>query len=128
MNLKTRTFSDLPSLNVKRHWLATAIVDDFIFVFVGKDQNDRILKSVEFYDPAKKKWLMANPMIAGRWDHVAVVLKGSIHIVGGQGLQFIETYDWERNVWNKGSPMNSERHGLGAVVNIGKIYASGEVI
>ncbi|CAK8688157.1 unnamed protein product [Clavelina lepadiformis] len=56
-NLDTKTWIDVPSMNEKRWGGSACVVDGLIWVFGGYGA-----KTIEFYDPATKKWQVSTNM------------------------------------------------------------------
>jgi N-acetylneuraminic acid mutarotase len=86
----------------------------------------------EVYDPATDSWSEGPPLPTGRSGSAGALLDGRFYVFGGEasdgtGRTFIvdvaERFDPARNAWERLPPMPSARHGFGAVVVDGRIYA-----
>jgi N-acetylneuraminic acid mutarotase len=70
------------------------------------------------YDPAKDSWEMRRPLPTARSGHGAVLYRGKIFVMGGEGTDRVygqnEAYDPQTDRWEAYAPMLTPRHGLGA--------------
>jgi hypothetical protein len=68
-------------------------------------------------------------LLTGRCQHAAVVLSGSLYVLGGVGeggrLTSVERYDPDQDAWQAVTPMTTERSSFAAVVLGGRIIAVG---
>jgi len=76
-----------------------------IYAIGGKTGTEKILKSVEKYDPEKKDWTYVSSMSFERQRHAACVLNDKIIVVGGVdgdgvAIQEIECYDPLEDTWS----------------------------
>jgi N-acetylneuraminic acid mutarotase len=81
------------------------------------------------YDPKADKWEARRPFPTARSGHGAVLVKGKIFCMGGEGTDRVygqnEAYDIATDTWEAYAPMMTPRHGLGAVAIDGTIYVAG---
>ena len=72
---------------------------------------------------------MRNPLPTARSGHGAVLYRGKVFIMGGEGTNRVfgqnEAYDPARDSWEQYAPMMTPRHGLGAAVVGDAIYVAG---
>jgi N-acetylneuraminic acid mutarotase len=72
---------------------------------------------------------MRNPLPTARSGHGAVLYRGRIFVMGGEGANRVfgqnEAYDPEKDAWEQCAPMPTPRHGLGAAVVGDAIYVAG---
>ena len=83
-DLKTE-WKYIASMNEPRRWLAAVSCDDAIYAIGGKsgDGNDKMLKSVEKYDPATDEWSFVSNTTTERCAHSAAVMNGKIYVARG---------------------------------------------
>ena len=74
-----------------------------IFVAGGWDSNDRILRTVEVYDPRKQRFEIASEreMVRGRGSLDLVIVEDNLFAVGGADscVFSIEKYNWKEGNW-----------------------------
>lgn len=65
---------------------------------MGGYNGDKMVSSVEIFDPRLNTWRMGDPMSAPRWYAAAVTLDGSAYLIGGleSNVQILATV---RNCW-----------------------------
>ena len=75
----------IASMNEPRCWLAAVNCNDAIYAIGGKsgDENDKMRKTVEKYDPETDEWSFVSNMTTKRSSHSAAVMNGKIYVVGG---------------------------------------------
>jgi hypothetical protein len=83
----------------------------------------------DVYDPAADRWEPRRPLPTARSGHGAVLYRGRIFVMGGEGLERVfgqnEAYDPQADTWQAYAPMKTPRHGLGAVAIGDLIYVAG---
>jgi N-acetylneuraminic acid mutarotase len=81
------------------------------------------------YDPAKDAWAPRRPLPTARSGHGAVLYRGKIFIMGGEGYERVygqnEAYDPATDRWESYAPMPTPRHGLGAALVGDAIHVAG---
>jgi hypothetical protein len=81
------------------------------------------------YDPKADKWEPRAPLPTARSGHGAVLLRGKIFVMGGEGTNRVygqnEGYDIEKDIWESYAPMPTPRHGLGAAAIGDMIHVAG---
>jgi N-acetylneuraminic acid mutarotase len=55
---KTDTWSPVPHMSMKRTDMATAVIDDKIFVIGGRDSNNQPTNRVECYNDEEYEWFV----------------------------------------------------------------------
>jgi N-acetylneuraminic acid mutarotase len=96
----------------------------------------RVLSTVEEYDPADNTWRTRSPMPTPRNHTAAGVVDGKIYVIGGRiGAAFIaassdlanvEAYDPATDTWGRPlAKMPTARSGLDVGVYKGRIYVAG---
>ncbi len=120
-----------PPLSVPRAGAASVVWQNKIYVFGGKSINNRILKTVEVYDPATGQWdtTSVEPMEEGRYNLAAVVYQNKIYIIGGRDDDDVSddvyVYDPVQNSWDDAQDLHKEREGHSATIVNGHIYVFG---
>ncbi len=113
-----------------REALAACVLDGRIYVFGGYD-GDRLLPTVEVYDPATDTWTQASDMPWGRFDHSASVVDEKVYFFGGAARpvafmsQVVGVYDPATDTWTTAADFPTPRWNHTAAVVDGKIYAIG---
>jgi non-specific serine/threonine protein kinase len=97
-------------------------------VVVGGQANGRLVAETDVFDGTT--WTQAAPILTPR-DFVGVVSDGTFVYavgggqVGGGDVAAFERFDPSTGKWTKGPALPSARHGLGAAVVDGRLYAVG---
>jgi N-acetylneuraminic acid mutarotase len=95
----TGAWEALPDMQHARGAPAAAVFDGKLWVTGGYDDDGYNLASVEVYDPASNTWDRTKAdMTTARCGHVAAVLNGELHVVGGVS-ESVEKYDPGSNSW-----------------------------
>jgi kelch-like protein 10 len=55
---ETDTWSPIPDMSMKRYEIATAVIDDKIFVIGGRDCKDEPTNRVECFNDEENKWFV----------------------------------------------------------------------
>jgi len=136
-NPQTNTWRKLPDAPHARDHISVAVVDDKLVIAGGRKSTARINKVVELtvsevdiYDFKTGKWktLSASSNIpTQRAGNSAVTLGHKVLIMGGESTQKIshnqtEAFNVRTGAWETLTPMNTGRHGTGAVVYKNKVY------
>lgn len=122
---------EITPLNTPRAGVAGVVWQNKIYVFGGKSINNRVLNTVEIYDPKIGIWDTTSvpPFDKERYNAAAVVFKNKIYLIGGRDdddvLEDVEVYDPAQNSWSDAQDLPSEREGLSATVLNGHIYVMG---
>jgi N-acetylneuraminic acid mutarotase len=81
------------------------------------------------YDSAKDVWEARRPLPTARSGHRAVLYRGKIFVMGGEGHERVygqnEAYDPATDRWEAYAPMPTPRHGLGAAAVGDAIHVAG---
>jgi non-specific serine/threonine protein kinase len=117
----------LPPMPSPRAAGGAAVVGNKLIV-AGGQANGREVPETDVFDGTT--WTQASPMLTPR-DFVGVVSDGSfVYAIGGgqaggHDVDAFERFDPTTGRWTKGPALPSARHGLGAAVVDGKLYAVG---
>ncbi len=125
--------SDMPT---PRWGNTSAVVNGKIYVIGGgvSEPEERILSTVEEYDPATDTWTRKAdiPTARGWMSPSSAVVDGKIYVIGGdtfdgdyRTIPTVEEYDPATDTWTRKADMPTARWGLATVVVDGKIYAIG---
>jgi len=123
-----------PLLEARSHAAAVAL-NGKIYVMGGRYRN-KVLKSVEVYDPVQNRWQRVQNMHEAREALAAVVLDGKIYAIGGFGKDDhhgqqeyeddIEYYDPAEDSWEElSSKLLYPRASMGAVTLRDSIFVPG---
>lgn len=102
-DIETDTWTELPTMDVKRHCHESVALSNKIYAIGGKDNTYNALHSVECYDIAEDKWLPAAPLNAPRARFGCCVIRNRIYVIGGYSdlpMDTIERYDERINRWS----------------------------
>ncbi len=120
-----------PPLSIPRAGAASVVWQNKIYVFGGKSLNNRILKTVEVYDPASGQWDTTSvaPMETGMYNLAAIIFQNKIYIIGGRDDDDVSNdvyvYDPVQNSWDEVQELRKEREGHSAAIVNGHIYVFG---
>jgi hypothetical protein len=123
--------ADMPTA---RWALSTSVVNGKIYAIGGSDGQNRLLSTVEEYDPVTDTWTKKTDMPTKRRYLSTSVVNGKIYAIGGiiggidAGFPFtsiVEEYDPAADTWRKRTDMPTPRGVLSTSVVNGKIYAIG---
>ena len=115
-------------------WSPTsAVVNGKIYVIGGgeSEPSDRVLSTVEEYDPIIDTWTTKADMPTARgWTSPSsAVVDGKIYVIGGwdgnKMISTVEEYDPANDTWIQKADMPTRREDIGACMINGKIYAIG---
>jgi N-acetylneuraminic acid mutarotase len=109
---------------------AAVLLHDRIYVIGGFEATTNVPTArVRVYDTKTRKWSEAAPLPAARGGHAAVVLGGSIHVVGGgddvSTLAYHTVYDQATGAWRELAPLTRPRGSLAALVVQRKLWVIG---
>lgn len=129
-----RKLADAPHA---RDHVSISVAEDKLVVAGGRKSTARIGKVVELtvpevdiYDFKTNKWQTlpaANNIPTQRAGNSAVTLGNKVLIIGGESSQKIshnqtEAFDVRTNTWQTLTPLNTGRHGTGAIVYKNKVF------
>ena len=104
------TWEVVEAMNEPRAWFAAVNCQGQIYAIGGMNETSDgrkiTLKSVEKYNPVKKRWTYVSDMKTERCEHAACVLRGKIFVVGGtnasnETVKTIECYDPATDKWTE---------------------------
>jgi N-acetylneuraminic acid mutarotase len=115
------------SMTVPRNGMATAVVDNKIYVIGGRDSGSNT-NATEVYDPFTDSWESKAPVPTARYLSAASSVGHKIYVIGGGGtgiMNVTEVYDTVTDTWATASPMPTNRwaHTMSAVGD--EIYVIG---
>merc|ERR1712137_426673 len=122
----------LPPMLTARYRCGAAAVDGFIYVAGG--YSDKLLASVERYDPNIKCWEEASPMATPRLAFAMAAINGAIYAAGGadaahRPLSRLECLNCRQELgdWVLLSQLRIARHSCAGTVADGKLYVAGGI-
>ncbi len=102
---------------------------------ISPETPQRVLGTVEEYDPASNHWVTRAPMPTPRNHFVAEAVDGKIYAIGGRlgaaqitvadDTDVVEEYDPARDQWRGRGRAPIRSSGMAAAVQDGKIYVAG---
>eukprot|EP00933_Yihiella_yeosuensis_P016743 TRINITY_DN14188_c0_g2_i1.p1 TRINITY_DN14188_c0_g2~~TRINITY_DN14188_c0_g2_i1.p1 ORF type:complete len:520 (-),score=108.82 TRINITY_DN14188_c0_g2_i1:104-1663(-) len=99
-----------------------------LYIFGGHD-GQKVLSSVERYDPDRSLWQMQPPLLVKRYAAAAAVVEGRLYICGGHDgrseLAACERYDPVAGAWESLPPLAQTRRGAAAAGLCGRLYLCG---
>lgn len=129
----SRTLEELPPMPVSISGLAAAAVGNKIFAMGGNDGTG-VQKRCFCFDMETDQWSEIASMNVWRDEVTATVgPEGYIYVIGGYGgepgkstcLNTVERYNFDKQIWEFVSPMNSRRRALASVSLPNGVYAIG---
>jgi N-acetylneuraminic acid mutarotase len=105
-------------------------VGDLIHVIGGRVDSFHTNSNLHHtWDAKTDRWTMRNPLPTARSGHGAVLYRGRIFVMGGEGTHRVfgqnEAFDPATDRWESYAPMPTPRHGMGAATIGAMIYVAG---
>jgi hypothetical protein len=106
-------------------------LDGKLYTVGGRWGDAGNLAALEIYDPAAGTWTRGPDLPTPRSGLTASVLKGRIHVVGGESLSLSRTfgeheaYDPSSKAWSTLADLPTPRHGLASAAAGGRWYVIG---
>jgi len=129
LDLKTNQWVEKAPMPTARGALEVGVIDGKIYAIGGK--ADKVLGTLEMYDPITNTWETLAPMPTSR-DHLSAgVVNNKLYVIGGRkgtigsNLDVNEEYDPLTNSWSTKAPIPTARGGIDAAVFKDKIYVFG---
>jgi N-acetylneuraminic acid mutarotase len=109
---------------------AAVALDSRIYVIGGFSQQTNLpTDRVEIYDPATDTWSDGPPLPAPRGGHAAVLLNGTIHVLGGGNdrttLSDHTVFDPATQEWTAAAPLPRSEGSVAVVAFHGELFAIG---
>ena len=120
--------ADMPTA---RSGLSVSVVNGKIYAVGGLVPGNRVVSTVEEYDPATDTWTKKTDMSIGRHGLVTCAVNGRIYAIDGSDefvgwfVSPVEEYDPKKDEWKKKTDLPLGRKGLSACSAVGKIYVIG---
>ena len=110
--------------------LSTSVVNGKIYAIGGITASDKVVSTVEEYNPATDKWEKKSDMPTARAMLSTSVVNGKIYAIGGimasdKVVSTVEEYNPATDIWTEKADMLTARCALSTSVVNGKIYAIG---
>jgi N-acetylneuraminic acid mutarotase len=128
---ETATWARKADMPTGRARLATAVVDDKIYVIGGAPHRDADIATVEMYDPRADVWTRKADLPRARNWFSASAVDGKIYAIGGKiypsetMVATLEVYDPSTDTWTRKADMPTARGMHTSSVVDGKIYVVG---
>ena len=126
------TWEDGVPFNTPRAGASAVTYNGKIYLFGGKSVDNRVLNTVEVFDPGSNTWdsTVVSDFKEARYNAAAVLWQGKIYLTGGGGyndkvLKSVEVYDPVHNSWDEVHEMRKERRGHSAIIFNNHIYCFG---
>jgi len=122
------------ALPAPRDHACGGVIDGVLYVAGGRvGQPDAPVGTVYAYDPGTDAWTERAAMPTARGGTACGVIDGRLIVAGGEGnaaeasgvFRETEAYDPVADAWSTLEPMSHPRHGMGAAVWAGRLYAPG---
>jgi N-acetylneuraminic acid mutarotase len=130
-DIDAETWEPLTALPAARNHLVGAALEDFFFVFGGRDPGPQQVKG-EVWRLTSAGWEPRAPMPTPRGGCASAVHEGWVYIMGGEGapnasgvFSEVEAYRPATDEWTTHEPMLTPRHGTGAATVGDTIYVPG---
>ncbi len=118
-------------LNTPRAGATCVVLNDKIYVLGGKSLDNKVLNTVECYDPVQQNWIenAIPPFKKERYNAAAVVFDGKIYLIGGRTskeiIKDVEVFDPVQNKWDDVQKIHEAREGHVAFILNDHIYVIG---
>jgi len=132
------TWTRKASMPTPRWSHTSAVVNGRLYIIGGitSETNERILSTVEEYDPVTNTWKRKADMPTARGEMgSSAVVNGKIYVIGGDlnihanrstyGSPIVEEYDPSTDTWTRKADMPTSRVLPGTCAVGGKVYAIG---
>ncbi|XP_069873387.1 kelch-like protein 31 [Dipodomys merriami] len=128
-------WSKLTEMPAKSFNQCVAVMDGFLYVAGGEDQNDarnqakHAVSTFCRYDPRLNSWLHLSPMAQRRTHFSLSALDGLLYAAGGRnaqgGLASLECYEPASNQWRPRAPMAAPRCCHASAAAAGRLLVTG---
>ncbi len=121
----------LPPMPTPRAGASSVVWQNRIYVFGGKSLDNKILNTVDCFDPDSGAWITSDipPFEYARYNAAAIVFNNQIFLIGGRGqekvLDKVEVFDPVQKAWKSVHDLHEKREGFTAVVLNNHIYVLG---
>ena len=119
-DIRNNVCKQLAPLPYEVSLMATVRWGDNVVVIGGADKRGKALNTVIMYNVKTEQSHMLPPTRCKRWGCTAVVVGNNIVVLGGVGeqaiLKSVESFNFERNTWEKLPEMSQARYRHTAVV------------
>ena len=124
-DIQSRTWSAGADMPTGRNHVASAVVDDCMYVLGGRPPLN--LSVVEHYDPATDNWKAVAPLPVARSGFAAAVVGRRVVVFGGEAadgtIAPVDAYDADADTWAGLPAMRTPRHGLGGAARGNRVFA-----
>jgi N-acetylneuraminic acid mutarotase len=121
-------------MNTARMYHSLASLNGMIYAIGGQDGNNRVLNTVECYNPKTDNWVFIKPMTRARLAASTGVIDGKLYTAGGYGesirrpiLDTVECFNPKKNKWQFKNKLRFPRGHASIVTVNDKLYLCGGV-
>ena len=134
--LETRTCAwiKIVPMNTARMYHSLASLNGMIYAIGGQDGNNRVLNTVECYNPKTDNWVFIKPMTQARLAASTGVIDGKLYTAGGYEesirrpiLDTVECFNPKKNKWQFKNKLRFPRGHASIVTVNDKLYLCGGV-
>ncbi|XP_077292532.1 kelch-like protein 15 [Arctopsyche grandis] len=128
-NLKSKSWTDYPTMDLKIESFSTAVFKNNILMFGGRNSVKETHDKAYSFDLNTKALKHLAPMKYKRSESTAAVVNGRTFVMGGycdeDELNAVEEYDYVENSWKNVAYMKCKRYNHASVVYKENIYVFG---
>ena len=122
---------DLPQLNLDRKFSNAVCIQNSVYVFGGRDDNNNRITSIEKYSPFTNTWEIVGDVYDRRSGFCACSFIDKLYVIGGFSRLVASTscieFDTKHLKWNEIAGMNEARYESACAVFEGRIVVSGGI-
>ena len=132
--IKTFTWIKIMPMNTARMHHSLASLNGMVYAIGGQDGNNKVLNTVECYNPKTDNWFFVKPMSEARLAVATGVIGDKLYTAGGYGesiekpiLDTVECFDPKKNKWKSKNKLRIPRCNANIVVVNSKLYLCGGI-
>ena len=131
---RTCAWIKIMPMNTARIHHSLASLNGMIYAIGGQDGNNRVLNTVECYNPKIDNWVFVKPMSEARRAASTGVIDGKLYTAGGYGesirrpiLDTVECFNPKKNKWQSKNKLRFPRGHANIVAVNDKLHLCGGV-
>ena len=131
---RTCAWIKIMPMNTARIHHSLASLNGMIYAIGGQDGNNRVLNTVECYNPKTDNWVFVKPMSQARLAASTGVIDGKLYTAGGYGesirrpiLDTVECLNPKKNKWQSKNKLRFPRGHANIVTVNDKLYLCGGI-
>jgi N-acetylneuraminic acid mutarotase len=132
--IKTCTWIKIMPMNTARMYHSLASLKGMVYAIGGQEGNNKVLNTVECYNPKTDNWFFVEPMSEARLAVATGVIGDKLYTAGGYGesiekliFDTVECFDPKKNKWKSKNKLRIPRCDANIVVVNGKLYLCGGI-